>query len=140
MLIHTEAQLNTEAQLRITHEDVLRVMIEVVEEYGRDYVYQRQPGPGGPNDKCVYIKDGQPSCLIGHVLVRLGVDVSFLTDRNSALIASHLFDSPEANRPWTPMAGAVMEAAQLAQDVGDTWGKALDDARRKAEQFAWASA
>jgi hypothetical protein len=119
---------------RITHEDVLRVMTEVVDEYGHDYVYVYENAGIG----CAYIKDGQPSCLIGHVLVRLGVEVSYLTERNSARIESHLFDSHETDHPWTPEAGSVMEAAQLLQDMGETWGEALAAARRRAEKLAMA--
>jgi hypothetical protein len=123
---------------RITHEDVLRVMTEVVEEYGHDHVYQKQPGPRGPKDLCVYIKDGKPSCLIGHVLVRLGVDVGFLTDRNSSQINGHGFTSSGSNLPWTAEAAQVMQAAQHIQDMGAPWGEALRAARSTAQNLVFA--
>jgi hypothetical protein len=117
---------------RITHEDVLRVMAEVVEEYGQDYVYQEC------GEMCVYIKGGKPSCLIGHVLVRLGVDVGFLTDRNSSRISSHKFSSWGGDLPWTGLATRVMQAAQSIQDTGGTWGRALAAASSAAQDSVFA--
>ena len=58
--------------IEITKAVVNTVLPEIVAEHGRDYIYYA--GPSG----CVYVHNGEPSCLIGHFLHRLGVSLERL--------------------------------------------------------------
>lgn len=100
-------------------DEVLALLEEVVAEYGEDYVYPGHNTTGG----CVYTKDGAPSCLVGHALTRLGVPVDFLSEHN---------DFAVSNIQRLTMDEEVLDMLQTAQetqDIGCTWGHALEDAR-----------
>lgn len=84
-----------------------------------DYVYDNPSG-------CVYVKDGQPSCLIGCALWELGfIDADFeFNSANVGGVGAFLLcalgvpslDPDEFN--W-------LGCAQLSQDSGRPWGKAV---------------
>lgn len=114
---------------------VLATMEAIVDEYGHEYLYP----PAIDGRPCRYLDEDtdEPSCLIGHVLVRLGTPVE--------LIAQVEGTSPDGGSLNAP-AGAsvfgtfdlgvrkVMRSAQSRQDHGRTWGDALRTAK---EYAAW---
>jgi hypothetical protein len=117
----------------LTSDMVLEAMGEIVTEHGRDYVY--------PADLCMYVDyntvgELRPSCLIGQVLIRLGVvGVGFFVGEsiNEESIAQMFPCLPVT---VSPAALIAMEAAQNTQDGSSvdergTWGEALDAAIRK---------
>jgi hypothetical protein len=97
----------------------------VVAEKGEDYVYQKR------NDgyDCVYVYDGQPDCIVGHVLHRLGVTAEEMSDGDSVWDEnSHgvLYYLEYRERlQFEPRAAHVLESAQYFQDRGYTWGASL---------------
>jgi len=95
-------------------------------------------------DSCVYIDDGECSCLVGHALVAHGVGHDFfdqLFDGNNELSinyasVSHLADA--GFLPFvTPRAQIVFEVAQNVQDDAKPWGEALERAKRALGNTAY---
>lgn len=111
----------------------LRLLEQVVAEYGADYRY-------GGNDEhpiCTYTRNGQPSCLIGHVLHRHGISIADLIGLDETFIVPDIDRVWRDNPDWmSAAAAAVLDVAQAAQDSGHPWGVALRDARLKHQQLA----
>ena len=110
----------------ITATTALNLLEEVVREKGGDYVY--------PNlDRCIYFDDeGAPSCIVGHVLAKLGAIEGDLKSKigpgikvNEALLTSLIIDGIELEED----AMNLLRAAQRKQDEGSTWGAAVSKAR-----------
>jgi hypothetical protein len=115
----------------ITRVAVLDLMCQVVSEFGVDHVYKRIPGRDGSFAGCYNwdIENNCPSCLIGHVVYRLGASPELLTacvgDAASSLISKFVHQSG-LRLEYGVM--DVLGAAQQSQDDGRTWGEALRDA------------
>jgi hypothetical protein len=122
-----------------TAQQALKVMEEVVNEFGDDYVYgDEQKNEYGD---CVYAnEDGTPSCLVGHVIARLDPDAF----DNVVYKEQELGSTPAHNLTnegyvqlgfWDENTAYIMMEAQGAQDTGSTWGeayqRALLDAKRR---------
>ncbi|AGY47121.1 hypothetical protein CN1A_12 [Clavibacter phage CN1A] len=116
--------------------NVIELLEAAVDKKGREYV-----DPDAlSHTRCSYAKDGAPSCIVGHVLVDLGVPVEELTDSGLGEV-SELFND---NDPYyveivsrvtaTGPALEVLSKAQAVQDQQGTWGDALDSARRLQER------
>ena len=118
-----------------TCDEAVELLSQVVEEYGRDHVYVSPRG--GPY--CFYVHDGQPSCLIGHVLMRAGFALDLIAELD------HSFEMPNATafslvadlihqrsgfEGVTEHVCGVLGQAQTLQDLGYTWGKILDEVKR----------
>lgn len=88
-------------------------------------------------DVCRYVVDGQPSCVVGHVLHRAGWTIEELEymDAPATLIIASILDEYEPDR-ITPGAARVLHEAQLTQDARDTWGESLEAARNVYELYA----
>lgn len=103
----------------ITDEQFIKAMHDVVK--GReDYVYEFPDGPFS----CVYVdSENNPSCLIGHALMRCGVSAEFFADTSNLESAANLL-------PRFKLSKKVVRAAQGAQNIQDTgdqpWGDALE--------------
>lgn len=92
-----------------------------------DYVY-RGNGAVGKLGRCVYVRDGQPSCLIGHALWGLGLIDATLEQRGSgqgdntgdihSLADTLNLDIDSDSLDW-------LSQAQYRQDVGRPWGEAV---------------
>lgn len=112
-------------------EEAVRLMEEVVSEKGADYVYKPVSLSDG-SKSCFYVRDGQPSCLVGHALVRAGwtIDEVHGLDGigNDAPTASEIYLYKEfSNLPREVC--ETFDAAQHEQDGGNSWGDALERAR-----------
>lgn len=112
----------------VSFQDVVNVTSEVVEEYGRDFVYTMPDGK-----QCLYQSEGYPSCLVGHVLNRVGVSIDALVDLDSG----EYDDIPEELQAVAETNGVLVDLdalgmlleAQGYQDNGMPWGDAWDKAR-----------
>lgn len=106
---------------KLTTGEFLHTLREVVAEKGAGYVY-----PESEKDdtgSCRYRYEGKPSCIIGHVLDRLGFGVGESWEQTKAsFVLRPLGASPSVQR--------LADAAQLAQDEGRSWGEALAEAER----------
>ena len=98
-------------------------MRAAVEERGAEWRYpDDDPDWHGSGGMCIYrLDDGSPACLVGAALAKLGlleeVPVSSV-DGAQTLMIELGFDHDVA---------FAADLAQGAQDMGDTWGEALDE-------------
>lgn len=114
---------------------VLSTMEAIVDEYGHEYVYPLAV----IGDACYYLDPitRQPSCLIGHVLVRLGTPVELIAQVESMSPDGEYQDSWAEEMTFGRFdlsVRKVMRSAQSRQDHGRTWGDAL---RAAKEYAAW---
>lgn len=110
----------------------LELLTDVVEG-NEDFRYEHVIDPDNGSN-CVYQVNGEPSCLVGHALVRAGVPMSFLVRMDEEVAAAEVMDA-YLDDSVTPGALKVFGAAQIRQDGGQTWGEALEYARNTYEQL-----
>lgn len=136
--------------IAITREEVDTTLDSLVEKFGEGYVY-----PDWYEDKCLYVKGGSPSCLVGHALNRLGVPLDtlqvldagrFYADEDGpATVINGLQEFNEigyyedndryvdfeeaAAVKMDPYTRRVLAASQYLQDEGVRWGEAVRRAR-----------
>lgn len=107
----------------IDHHKAIELLRATVEAAGPNFRYQQQTiGP-----KCVYIANGEPSCLIAKALRRGGWSVSDLDNLGNC--GADLL--PAMTDQVTCEAADVFFAAQTYQDSFKTWGEALAEAERE---------
>ena len=108
----------------LNEETATKVLQQLIDEFGPDY----RVGTAG----CYYknLDTNEPICIVGHLLVRTGFDISVLNeDTNASGFSNVLFRltnllQMEINIP-DRLINALNEA-QWVQDKGDTWGKAFE--------------
>jgi hypothetical protein len=105
-----------------TVQDIDETAQKVLADVGIDHKYD------GPNiEFCLYQTCGQPRCLVGHILDRLGVDMTQLgkyEGRNIVWAIGELQLDIESD------AVNFLDDMQVGQDFNHTWGDALEAARR----------
>lgn len=105
--------------ITITRADATRILGQIVQEYGEDYVYQSHgDGTGVP---CRYIWNGEPDCIIGKLLARLGADEPFLDKCDTIGSIRELAEQGKVNVEDDVLLYAL-RALQSAQDNGEAWG------------------
>lgn len=115
-------------RIRVDGPRALRLLTEVVDELGEDYVYRPlPPDPDDPDDSeaalsptCVYVRGGYPDCLIARALYRAGVTVAEL-ERLVGPIGEVVLP---LRLELTPGARAGFAAAQAMQDQLQSYGLA----------------
>lgn len=117
-------------------EEVRALIVRAIEEKGADYRYQMptqvDPETGDEWQDCVYVADGQPSCLVGHVLVMAGVPMPSILPYEGTSADATWGSLMDGTPPTTYVRGEssvvaqALWAAQQAQDNGKTWGEALE--------------
>lgn len=116
----------------IVAEEILRA---AVAEKGEEYVYHNPEEPG----QCRYVVYGQPSCIVGDGLNRLGVSPGRLSGfdfGDGVGVGSVLADlQDEGILTYTGKARIILSVAQSWQDDSSPWGHALSEALRAAEQY-----
>lgn len=129
---------------KITGAMALNMLEVVVEKAGRNYVYVNAEGrTAGTLDaqdcmaSCNYLHgEGDETvagCIVGHVARRVGVPDRILRseeENTSRSLIDAVHADPDVKLEFTETASAVLSAAQCAQDRGDTWGEALEDAKK----------
>lgn len=115
-------------------DEAIRVATEVVQEFGEDHV---APGASGKPDaisSCMYVMNGQPSCLVGQVLFRTGTSLERLMEEDRANTDGYGDGADHLARRlgWDDDAAAYLLALQRLQDGGATWGEALREAPARA--------
>lgn len=118
-------------RIKVPASDVTRVLAEVVAERP-DHVYA-EPVPAPMSmTSCYYVHgaedDRTPGCLVGHVLNRLGVPLDTLQQHEgesaSDVAARTLIITGHPDE--TSAVYRVLDDAQSWQDLGETWGRALE--------------
>jgi hypothetical protein len=104
-------------RIRITARKAQRLLLEVIDEVGRDH---QAPLVGR------YVDDGCPCCIVAHVLQRAGMTVDELADLDVQLGASDItaVRLPARVRVTGP-ARLLLQAAQDSSDDFDPWDDAL---------------
>lgn len=113
----------TEVQT-ITRESMRKALEDIVGEYGRDHVYKPVPydyEDEGAEGFCRYQVNGEPSCLFGHALSRLGVEYHPEWEHENVAVVL---------QEWLGVTDVTLtlacQKAQAAQDDRKPWGIALD--------------
>jgi hypothetical protein len=121
----------------ITMKQVMNVMCQVVGEFGVDHVYTKI------NDTCLnWDKEKDcPSCLVGHVLHRVGISREFLIEHSTDGVASVLFYFKwDIGIRVEEGVSSILGVAQNEQDAGNTWGYALGRALKEYDTISRRSA
>lgn len=126
--------------MRVTKDQLLVMLHELVEEKGKNYVYKNPDGklPTSDSNACFYVHPGkdendapQPGCIAGHVFHRLGVSLDDLAQwekRSARFVMEKLIEGPY-DIAFDNEAQYVLSRAQRAQDLGWSWAEAV----RKAD-------
>ncbi len=95
---------------------------KAIAKNGEDYVY---PQPGG---SCLYVFNGEPSCLVGFVIDDLFPDkIDAVAQFESSADDTDFRHLQEAFQfPLTQEAEQLLEDVQAYQDSRKPWGQALD--------------
>lgn len=117
----------TSAPQPIDGATALRLLREVVAERP-DYVYKPPQDMG----VCVYVADGKPSCIVGHVLSRAGCT----SDQLHSLDMIGAIDATWLDVDWLELTDEAIRILGTAQGVQDgqsePWSRALFAAEHKA--------
>src|SRR5262245_61148054 len=90
--------------------------------------------------KCDYVRDGKPSCIVGHVLAELGVPLDRLRRADQAFMGAGLgsselldeLENDEIVNVVDPEVRSVLSEAQYLQDYGTPWHESV---RRAVESI-----
>lgn len=110
----------------LTYDRAVELAREVVAEFGEDYVYpesEKRRETDGSLPSCVYVHEGCPSCLVGHILHRHGVSLEDMSQdefRGAWFVSAKCADADGKAREF-------LDAAQESQDNGDTWAVAIEN-------------
>lgn len=105
----------------LTLEMVTPVLEALVAEFGEDHIYKADERGENGRATCSYQEGGKPSCIVGHVLDRLGVEYNPEWEGINA-------GGVLSGAPFYVARG--LQKAQKLQDDGKTWGEALSSYRR----------
>lgn len=133
----------TAETILIDTDRALALLHEVVDP-NPGFIYQPGKNPDSGASACLYVRDGEPSCLVGHVLARAGVAVEDLARMDEGTPDSGTEDEPAGDGDsesafevlWengalpdylevTPDAADILMHVQSRQDQGTPWGDAL---------------
>lgn len=110
-------------------DEIVKHMTDVVREFGSTYVYPKRVGAF-----CDYVRGGECSCIVGHVLFRMGWTIDELKsveDQTPLSTKSSIW----AER-FTDSAIDLLSSAQRSQDFGREWGTVLFDAILRRRQLS----
>lgn len=97
-----------------------------------DFIYKGALSLGG--DGCVYVRNGQPSCLVGKGAWDIGlIDASF-ENRSANSVDAVTFLEDYLGIELDDEEGCWLENVQSAQDCGKPWGEVV---RRADEPYWW---
>lgn len=90
---------------------------------GEDFVYRAEERDGTVHLECAYYeKDGAPSCLVGRILDRHGL-MTF--EGRGEHEGKEAFSITPVTKNFTAKARSFLNALQIRQDSGETWGMSL---------------
>lgn len=116
--------------IELTYATTVEILDGLVEEFGSDYVYDK-----GSDGKCHYVRDGKPSCIVGHVLAKVGVPIERLkaadTTSPDGISAGSLLGGlvTEGVLHATGSVWTLLAEAQYWQDRSTPWGEAVREAQ-----------
>lgn len=135
----------------LSADQAIELLEAAVATRGAEYNY-RFTAQEGSGATCLYIRNGEPSCLVGVALVTEGVPIEVLTyidefthdcenecleDCTESSIGSIWAGQVLRDRAGLMLSDEarwVLSSAQIYQDTGRTWGEALEAAKRALEE------
>lgn len=114
--------------MTITKAKAIEDLKEIISEKGEDFVYRTRP-----DQNCVYVRNGEPSCLIGRLFHKWGVPLENLASYDNIYSndAGSVGEYFEDNGFFTLEYGVMgfLVTVQGNQDTAYvTWGEALNAA------------
>ena len=121
--------------IEITLDSVRSGLEALVAEKGEDFVYNKHSEGDAYGPSCRYVWNGEPDCIVGQLLARMGVPVDRLAKADGALgvgtlgvgASILLCDLEEEGLvhvdDWKICIG--LNRVQSRQDGGYTWGEAI---------------
>jgi hypothetical protein len=113
--------------IELNYATTVEILDGLVEEFGSDHVYVK-----GAYGKCDYVRDGKPSCIVGHVLAKVGVPIERLEAADKYVFGggvsarSLLRDLKEDGvLQCDESVRALLSEAQSAQDSLTPWGDSV---------------
>lgn len=104
-----------------------------------DFVYEqitKENESGYKSRSCLYVHDGKPSCLIGHAAIEAGIiDLSIEFTGNNLLEACELVQNLGIVDQLSHAEIKWLNAAQNAQDTGQTWAEAIKSADEARAEY-----
>lgn len=125
--------------IELSDDKVKSLLREVVDEFGRDYVYKCPHA----DDSCLYVhkvEDGfdetKPGCIVAQVLHRAGVSLEYM-ERHEGRGANILLFALEndAMLSISSKSAYALRNIQCDQDLGISWGEALDSTMNRYSSF-----
>lgn len=112
--------------ITLTRDEALTALNSIVEEKGQDYVYPESEK--NENGSCHYRTDHgegtEPSCIIANLIVKVGGDLSRVTEYQHAGMALR-----EAGITVSTATEETLVQVQSYQDNGARWSEAVSMAR-----------
>lgn len=124
--------------MEYTYEDLLPHFRAIVAEEGEDFIYPMRTTEHGVIG-CYYSWDGAPDCGVGRVLHRIGLsvdDLRTMDDMGEELGMLYSWLEQGHQIAFTAGAQTLMEWFQSWQDEGVPWGKSLQQAIKKVDQYS----
>jgi hypothetical protein len=114
--------MTTATTIKITFDEAVELLDRAVAEKGEDYIYPRSAGEA----ECLYVEDGQPSCIVGHVLFWKGLTLERIESiEGMSAFALNDYDWLDLDEK----AEALLWKTQSRQDSGVPWGRAVAEAK-----------
>ncbi len=126
------------AAIVITVDDVRKGLTELVQEYGEDFRYTPKHKSESDSEQCLYVWNGEPDCIVGKFLHRMGVPLERLqkADSGPGMSARELLHWLNLEGVvWSDLGGVseseqkvayALDVAQSLQDDGSSWGVVLE--------------
>lgn len=111
----------------LDYDMAVNLMEKAIGERGEDYIYEpirQRELPGGDAEvvACLYFAEGEPSCLVGHVLSYMGYDSAPEGNVASPTLADGMGIDIDVDT------ADLLDTVQQGQDKGMPWGRALTEA------------
>lgn len=120
-------------QITLTVEQALAALDAAVADKGADFRYRASWAVG-----CRYFHGSEPGCIVGHVLHQYGVGRDDLCGLWDSAVGAEVDMNVSYGIRSLRVAGlldiddrteSVLTSAQDAQDCGETWGEAVQNAK-----------
>lgn len=125
----------------VTYAETLELFRQPIALKGEDYVYERNDSDDDTL-VCYYAKNGEPSCIVGHVLHALGVSIEDMTHGyrrgplSEGFIGENLLKLTELyGLQFDTQSTVFMSRIQRHQDNEEPWGEAYSAAKEYADSY-----
>jgi len=115
---------------KITKDQAFELLDQAVIKLGADNEYKRGGSQlSGPS--CVYVRNGEASCIVATALAIAGVPVEVMAewDKETDSTILSVFENGNAPALLTREAAEVFQTAQMYQDTEYTFGRSVELAR-----------